>query len=153
MANIIPRWYYRYNDFLRTCALLQNKLVSLKISEDLSINEKQHIFNLIKNCYVRYWHACRDFLKSIGIIQYFPKEALNIAEEKGFINDGLITKEGIEALEPYRVKRAIFIAAGSLSRLSLKIGVSISMGYPCAVSDLIASMVLASIPTRPRSQS
>ncbi len=36
---------------------------------------------------------------------------------KGLVNNGRITEEGIEALEPYRVKRAIFIAAGFGSRL------------------------------------
>lgn len=38
--------------------------------------------------------------------------------EKSLINkDNLITKKGISALEPYRVKRAIFLAAGFGSRL------------------------------------
>lgn len=37
--------------------------------------------------------------------------------ENGLVKDGKITDEGIEALEPYRAKRAIFIAAGFGSRL------------------------------------
>lgn len=37
--------------------------------------------------------------------------------EHGLIKDGKITDEGIQALEPYRAKRAIFIAAGFGSRL------------------------------------
>ena len=41
----------------------------------------------------------------------------NELEEKGFINEKHITKKGLAALEPYRVKRAIFIAAGFGSRL------------------------------------
>ena len=41
----------------------------------------------------------------------------NELEEKGFIEDKHITKKGLTALEPYRVKRAIFIAAGFGSRL------------------------------------
>ena len=37
---------------------------------------------------------------------------------KGFISeDGLINEEGVSALEPYRVKRAIFLAAGFGSRM------------------------------------
>lgn len=36
---------------------------------------------------------------------------------EGYIADGQITKQGILALEPYRAKRAIFIAAGFGSRL------------------------------------
>jgi CTP:phosphocholine cytidylyltransferase-like protein len=38
-------------------------------------------------------------------------------EEKGFLVDGVITQEGLAALEPYRVKKAIFIAAGFGSRM------------------------------------
>ena len=37
--------------------------------------------------------------------------------DKGYYADGKITKEGINALEPYRVKRAVFIAAGFGSRM------------------------------------
>lgn len=37
--------------------------------------------------------------------------------ERGWIADGCITPKGVEALEPYRVKRAVFMAAGFGSRL------------------------------------
>ena len=37
--------------------------------------------------------------------------------EAGLITDGRITDEGLAALEPYRVKRAVFMAAGFGSRL------------------------------------
>ncbi len=37
--------------------------------------------------------------------------------EEGLIENGLITEKGYAALEPYRVKKAIFIAAGFGSRL------------------------------------
>ena len=50
---------------------------------------------------------------SVGTINKAVKElqAMNL------IKDGAITSEGIEALEPYKVKRALFIAAGFGSRL------------------------------------
>lgn len=54
----------------------------------------------------------REFAKETGLSVGTVNTTLTTLEEKGFIKDGLITKEGIEALEPYRVKRAIFIAAG-----------------------------------------
>ncbi len=41
----------------------------------------------------------------------------NELEEKGLIENKQITKKGLNELEPYRVKRAIFIAAGFGSRL------------------------------------
>ncbi|BDF58180.1 hypothetical protein CE91St36_09970 [Christensenellaceae bacterium] len=37
--------------------------------------------------------------------------------QMGYVQDGAITQKGINALEPYRVKRAIFIAAGFGTRL------------------------------------
>lgn len=50
---------------------------------------------------------------SLGTINRTVKE-LN---ELGFVADGTITNAGLTALEPYRAKRAIFIAAGFGSRL------------------------------------
>lgn len=38
-------------------------------------------------------------------------------EKEGYISEGKITMEGVAALEPYRVKRAIFMAAGFGSRM------------------------------------
>ena len=38
-------------------------------------------------------------------------------EQQGYIRDGKITDLGVQALEPYKTKRAIFIAAGFGSRL------------------------------------
>lgn len=37
--------------------------------------------------------------------------------ELGFVKDGVITAEGLAALEPYRARRAVFLAAGFGSRL------------------------------------
>lgn len=39
-------------------------------------------------------------------------------EENNFINEGKITHQGLSELEPYRVKKIIFIAAGFSSRLA-----------------------------------
>ena len=50
---------------------------------------------------------------SLGSVNKAVKEL--VAE--GYLDDGSITKQGLAALEPYRVKRAIFIAAGFGSRL------------------------------------
>lgn len=50
---------------------------------------------------------------SLGTINKTVKELT----ERGWIADGRITNAGIAALEPYRAKRAIFIAAGFGSRL------------------------------------
>lgn len=51
-----------------------------------------------------------------------PAETINRVlvelKEIGYIYNGALTKNGISALEPYRAKRAIFIAAGLGSRLA-----------------------------------
>lgn len=42
---------------------------------------------------------------------------INELSQMGYIEEGYITSKGLDALEPYRVKRAVFIAAGFGSRL------------------------------------
>ena len=44
-------------------------------------------------------------------------DEIEFLSEKGFIKNGAVTEKGLEALEPYRAKRAVFIAAGFGSRL------------------------------------
>ena len=51
---------------------------------------------------------------SLGTVNKIVKELT----ELGLINEGIITSEGLMSLEPYRAKRAIFIAAGFGSRLA-----------------------------------
>ena len=50
---------------------------------------------------------------SLGTVN---KSVKNLTE-KGYIANGRITQQGLDALEPYRVKRAIFLAAGFGSRM------------------------------------
>lgn len=50
---------------------------------------------------------------SLGTVNKVVKELI----EAGFICEGAITNSGMNALEPYRVKRAVFIAAGFGTRL------------------------------------
>ena len=44
-------------------------------------------------------------------------QVLKELNETGYVTDGMITNDGVNALEPYRCKRAVFIAAGFGSRL------------------------------------
>ena len=50
---------------------------------------------------------------SLGTVNRVLKELT----ELGFVEDGKITNSGVNALEPYRCKRAVFIAAGFGTRL------------------------------------
>ena len=50
---------------------------------------------------------------SLGTVNKIVKEL----SELGYVEDGTITSSGLTALEPYRAKRAVFIAAGFGSRL------------------------------------
>lgn len=59
----------------------------------------------------------REIAESTGISLGTVNKTLKELTEKGFTGNGKITGMGIRALEPYRVKRAVFIAAGFGSRL------------------------------------
>ena len=59
----------------------------------------------------------RELAKDIGVSVGTINSNLVVLEEAGFVEGGIITQKGIAALEPYRVKRAVFIAAGFGSRL------------------------------------
>ena len=50
---------------------------------------------------------------SLGTVNRVLKELTEV----GLVSDGVITNDGVNALEPYRAKRAIFIAAGFGTRL------------------------------------
>lgn len=59
----------------------------------------------------------RQMAKGLGMALATLNKLHTDLQEKGLVESGRITAKGIEALEPYRVKRAIFIAAGFGSRL------------------------------------
>lgn len=85
---------------------------------DMSLERKEFkVLELLeenrKNTYTQR-ELAEELELSLGTINSTTKQL----REKGYIDDELkITVEGLEALEPYRVKRAIFIAAGFGSRL------------------------------------
>lgn len=60
-----------------------------------------------------YRELLKKTLYSLGSISTTMRELKDL----GYVENGVITKKGIKALEPYRVKRAIFMAAGFGSRL------------------------------------
>lgn len=45
---------------------------------------------------------------SVGTVN----RAMADLHERGFVREGMLSAAGLEALEPYRVKRAVLIAAG-----------------------------------------
>ena len=59
----------------------------------------------------------RELAKFTGVSVGTVNSTLVLLEENGLVKDGFITQKGIDALSPYRVKRAVFIAAGFGSRL------------------------------------
>lgn len=59
----------------------------------------------------------RELAKKLGISLGTVNKALNELEENSFLRVGRVTEQGMAALEPYRVKRAIILAAGFGSRL------------------------------------
>lgn len=59
----------------------------------------------------------RDIAKATGMSLGSVSRTLGSLAESGLINGYTVTEAGYAALEPYRVKRAVFIAAGFGSRL------------------------------------
>ncbi len=59
----------------------------------------------------------RDLERETGLSLGTVNKTVKELNELGLTEDGAITNAGLDALEPYRVKRAIFIAAGFGSRL------------------------------------
>lgn len=59
----------------------------------------------------------RKIAKSTGMSVGAVNKVMKELEESGCVAGNRITKEGLNALEPYRVKRAIFLAAGFGARM------------------------------------
>lgn len=59
----------------------------------------------------------REVAKLTGVSVGTVNSTLVTLEENQLVKDGHITQKGIDALAPYKVKRAVFIAAGFGSRL------------------------------------
>lgn len=59
----------------------------------------------------------RELAKELNLSLGTINNNLTSLQDLRFLKDGKLTEKGFEALEPYRVKRAIFIAAGYGSRL------------------------------------
>lgn len=59
----------------------------------------------------------RDIAEATGMSLGSVSRALAFLTESGYVKGNKITEAGFSALEPYRVKRAVFIAAGFGSRL------------------------------------
>ena len=62
------------------------------------------------------------FLREIAPSGFLPSDSIRTTlmqmENEGLIQNNVLTELGLAALEPYRVKRALFLAAGLGSRLS-----------------------------------
>ena len=59
----------------------------------------------------------RELAKKLGVSLGTVNKTLAELDAAGYVADGKPTAAGLDALEPYRVKRAVFIAAGFGSRL------------------------------------
>lgn len=59
----------------------------------------------------------REIAEALGISLGAVNKAMQELTEKGCCEKGVILQAGLDALEPYRVKRAVFIAAGFGNRM------------------------------------
>lgn len=84
--------------------------------ENISINRKQ--FDVLC-CLERFpqGKSQREIAELTGMSVGSVNRNVATLSQNGMIANGHITEKGLEALEPYRVKRAVFLAAGFGSRL------------------------------------
>ena len=101
-----------------TCHEKRTRHVPLKTKAEVTgvaLTKKQ--FEILENCFSKgkltQRQLCELTGQSLGNVNKLVQE-LN---ERGYIEKGTITAAGISALEPYRVKRAVFLAAGLSARL------------------------------------
>ena len=81
----------------------------------LTINQFE-VLTLVEKCEKKL--SQREIAKGTGLSLGLVNKIISELLENNLIDkDNIITKKGLEALEPYRVKRAIFLAAGFGSRL------------------------------------
>lgn len=59
----------------------------------------------------------RELAKRTGLSVGTVNKVVGELTAKGFLCDNFVTQEGLAAMEPYRVRRAVFIAAGFGSRM------------------------------------
>lgn len=59
----------------------------------------------------------REIASALGVSVGTVNKVMAGLTESGYIEDRAITPKGLDALEPYRVRRAVFVAAGFGSRL------------------------------------
>lgn len=59
----------------------------------------------------------RELAEQLQVSVGTVNKTLRDLKERGYCRNGVITDDGLQALEPYRVRRAIFLAAGFGSRL------------------------------------
>lgn len=82
----------------------------------MNINKKQFdvLVLLAENNFAM---SQREIAGKTGMSVGSVNKIISALSELGFVSAGRITEQGLAALEPYRVKRAVFIAAGFGSRL------------------------------------
>ena len=82
----------------------------------MELTRKQ--FDILETLATEKEHLTQRELESItGYSLGTVNRTLKELNELGFVEDGSISNSGVNALEPYRAKRAIFIAAGFGTRL------------------------------------
>lgn len=59
----------------------------------------------------------KDMAERLKISAEAVNKTVKELTEKNYCENGRITQDGLDALEPYRVKRAVFVAAGFGSRM------------------------------------
>lgn len=108
-------------NIIQKCLIQSIKTIFIKKNErgdyySMNLNKKE--FDILTCIEREGKHTQRELAEKNSFSLGTTNATINSLQEKGYIDgDNLITKKGIDALEPFRVKRAIFMAAGFGSRL------------------------------------
>ena len=97
-----------------TVIILVKGFRSFLLKGNMCLNKKQ--FNVLVKLTEKQYSQRELFEQtgySLGTVNKIVKELSDL----GYVKDGVVTNEGYVALEPYTVRRAVFIAAGFGSRL------------------------------------
>jgi CTP:phosphocholine cytidylyltransferase-like protein len=96
--------------------LIKNETMKRYNMEDKILSRKQfEILSYLEN--TSFKKTQREISADMGMSLSTVNRVVASLNEKHFLNNLELTDEGYDALEPYRVKRAVFIAAGFGSRM------------------------------------
>lgn len=122
LFDLIKNWFYVIFLILLLILfqidgmIIKNETIKRYNMEEKTLSRKQfEILSYLENTSLK--KTQREISADTGMSLSTVNRVVASLNEKHFLNNLELTDEGYDALEPYRVKRAVFIAAGFGSRM------------------------------------